>query len=804
MVRISLKNGPNQPNEWSESANIVGRISLVRISLGPSQGGGRFDQFLQIYIYLLSNDNFYSLLDMDEISFMGVNPSKSNNLHVSLAKRTNNQSEAVISFVVNEDGKRKQFELPQLPRTLSTCKPESGKCWTCQDLKIWNLRTLRSWRISFNGLLREKTSNEVSHVVFNFPQCPSLFDITGNSSFGISMACCHYLKKIIFLYLDGHHILERALGLKFGTLMHIHLINKQNIFTQGALITRLGPLGNRLKNCRYVILFNLFDLNNIHILNKQILKFGKTFCTDNYCQSSKLVGGKGSSLAMLKQIKSDVSIFLVPDGFCITVSANNKHVLENEQLKKKIDRISDICCLEKLFKETKLSESLTGEIHQEMVKLFGEKFENMAFGVRSSAIGEDGEEMSAAGQMETILGCRGLEQIFEGIKKCWASCFGFRAVEYRRQNGQPINVGMGVVVQEMVAADTAGVLFTRDPVNGSPAVISIAANYGIGESVVSAMSEPDTIVVKRTYDNKLSLGERTIGKKKLKIIMKENGGVEESQTSEEDTKSCCLDDEEAIKLAEIGILVEQSYGNPRDIEWAISNGSIFLLQARPITNLHNDSEYMLKNEFNSSMFSEHDCATSGNIKEVFPGAQSLLSTAVMHTSVNMLMPMMYGNNIKGTGKIMKILTKYKKGMDISTDARVFDNKDIDKSAILRYRYGTRFSLVSQMLNGYLMVDKAIHLKHDIIKRDTNTLKKHLLIKKTNLSGYESRTCITKCIPWTFNVFSPFQYNYMLIICKYSSPHVSSWRRFCVYFDVVVMILKTGCLAQGELICCFCS
>ncbi|KAG1682231.1 putative phosphotransferase YvkC [Nymphon striatum] len=247
--------------------------------------------------------------------------------------------------------------------------------------------------------------------------------------------------------------------------------------------------------------------------------------SEECCQSSKLVGGKGSSLAIL----------------------------------------------EKLFKESKLSESLIDEIYQKMVNMFGEKFGSMSFSVRSSAIGQ--------------------------------------------QNGQPINVGMGVVVQEMVDADTAGVLFTRDPVNGNPAVISIAANYGIGESVVSAMSEPDTIVVRRTYDNKLVTCNNEV-RNKISVNT-EKGGVEENQTSEEDTKLCCLQEEEAMKLAEIGILVEQSYGNSRDIEWAISKKNIFLLQARPITNLHNDSEYILKNEFNTPIFCEHDCSTSGNIKDTF-------------------------------------------------------------------------------------------------------------------------------------------------------------------------------------------
>ena len=124
---------------------------------------------------------------------------------------------------------------------------------------------------------------------------------------------------------------------------------------------------------------------------------------------------------------------------------------------------------------------------------FGENYTSICFAVRSSALTEDSGEMSSAGQMTTILGVKGLEEISNAVMKCWSSQFSFVAVEYKRGYGQEINSPMAVVIQEMVNSDTAGVIFTCDPITGDERNVYITANYGIGESVVSALAEPDTI-----------------------------------------------------------------------------------------------------------------------------------------------------------------------------------------------------------------------------------------------------------------------------------------------------------------------
>ena len=138
------------------------------------------------------------------------------------------------------------------------------------------------------------------------------------------------------------------------------------------------------------------------------------------------------------------------------------------------------CSIVQSFTEFQLSHELEVEISQELSALFAD-FETRRFAVRSSAIGEDSDELSSAGQNETILGCKGLPSIVKAIQRCWGSLFAALSVEYRRQNGQQIFVPMGVVIQEMVAADSAGVIFSRDPLSGDPSKIIITANYGLGE-----------------------------------------------------------------------------------------------------------------------------------------------------------------------------------------------------------------------------------------------------------------------------------------------------------------------------------
>lgn len=177
--------------------------------------------------------------------------------------------------------------------------------------------------------------------------------------------------------------------------------------------------------------------------------------------------------------------------------------------------------------------------------------------VRSSACAEDSEEASFAGQQETYLGVAGEDEVCARVVDCWASFFTQRALFYRSQKGSLDDIAMAVVVQRMVDAEKAGVLITIDPIQRRRDRMIVEAVFGLGEQVVSGEVTPDHYVVG-------SSGVRT----RERLV---NGGV--------------LDDDELTALAGLGTRLEERFGVPQDVEWAIAGGEIYLLQSRPVTSL---------------------------------------------------------------------------------------------------------------------------------------------------------------------------------------------------------------------------
>jgi phosphohistidine swiveling domain-containing protein len=203
--------------------------------------------------------------------------------------------------------------------------------------------------------------------------------------------------------------------------------------------------------------------------------------------------------------------------------------------------------------------------------------------VRSSATGEDGAEASFAGQQETFLGVVGEDAVLDAIERCWRSLHTERAVAYRKKQGIPdASIAMAVVVQRLVPADAAGVLFTRDPMEPTANRMIVEASYGLGEAVVSGKVTPDRFVLDIIGGE---LVEKHLGRKTVRVV----GDLEEP-VPEELQNGFCLSDADLKQLAELGRQVEAFFGQPRDIEWAIADGRVFLLQARPITTTTDDRE----------------------------------------------------------------------------------------------------------------------------------------------------------------------------------------------------------------------
>ncbi|PZC85674.1 hypothetical protein B5X24_HaOG215944 [Helicoverpa armigera] len=358
------------------------------------------------------------------------------------------------------------------------------------------------------------------------------------------------------------------------------------------------------------------------------------------------VGGKGASLALLASKQKEEG-YRVPPGFCLTTKALDKHLEVNPKLLAAIGEIeaANEDYNEEIFKEKckKASEliattEIKGDVKEEillsMQKLRITSAEQklgseLRFAVRSSAVGEDSEELSAAGQNETILGCISDDDIIQGVQKCWASMFAFTSSYYRRQNGQPCLCGGGVVVQALVTPRAAGVMFTRHPAHGDPSRLLITANYGLGESVVSGAVEPDTIILKRTRDGLLTISKKEVGSKTQRVKT-EGSGIAMEDVPEGERNVACITDAEALKLAKIGVTQEELWGAGRDIEWAVTENEIFLLQARPITSLDRWTEEELLHELDSPIMADDDLTSFGNTGEVLPKPLTAMSYDIVN------------------------------------------------------------------------------------------------------------------------------------------------------------------------------
>lgn len=183
---------------------------------------------------------------------------------------------------------------------------------------------------------------------------------------------------------------------------------------------------------------------------------------------------------------------------------------------------------------------------------------------------------------------------------------------------------MAVVVQKMVEAEAAGVLFSRHPLNGDPSAIVITANYGLGESVVSGSAEPDSFYVKRSFNDHVEYLGSKAGAKKVLIEM-DSESTKEIEVDEDKRKQLCLSQDTVLDLAKLGVVMEKFFGTPRDIEFAVTKDKkIFLLQSRPITSLNNFSDFEIIHENDAAVMGDSDIVTKGNVGEVLQGACSTL------------------------------------------------------------------------------------------------------------------------------------------------------------------------------------
>ena len=442
--------------------------------------------------------------------------------------------------------------------------------------------------------------------------------------------------------------------------------------------------------------------------------------TDAVAKKTSVSGGKGASLAALVLQSASAPLedahFKVPDAVIVTTAAWEHQLSTMADFEAKIGELNaassssssssagggggellEAQCAHFVawFKQAALAAEIVDRLKHQLTATFGAAADSdleqgwsaLRFAVRSSATTiEDSSEMSAAGQMDTFLGVPGsLEVLSRAVIACWASQFSFASVQYKRGYGQwPVAGPMAVVVQRMVACRSSGVLFTAHPVTGDERELLVTANFGLGESVVSAAAEPDTFTLEVEVTANSYQAERRVtgvknkelGRKALVVRMKkkrtsktaENLAEEEDSLKVANLESCgtlseeltggelmqSVSDEDLLRLGRAAVHIAASCGSPRDIEFGFADPikdadddeenddggdggkvdsagkpkphpslQLYVFQSRPITALDsNFTAYEVMHEMDTAHMTEFEIYTRHHVGEIVPGAYS--------------------------------------------------------------------------------------------------------------------------------------------------------------------------------------
>ncbi|BCU71199.1 pyruvate, water dikinase [Stygiolobus caldivivus] len=318
-----------------------------------------------------------------------------------------------------------------------------------------------------------------------------------------------------------------------------------------------------------------------------------------------LAGGKGANLGELIAFG-----IRVPPGFVITSNAY-KYFIEYNKLKEKIKNVLETEPDEEKASEKIKSLILSATVPKDLEETIYGNYDSLSklvgkevlVAVRSSATAEDIAEASFAGQQDTYLNVSRAE-LLDAVKRVWASLYTARAISYRKAKGiDQLNIAMAVVVQKMVNSRSAGVMFTLHPSTGDRNYIVIESSWGLGESVVGGRVTPDEVIIEKSS---LKIVERRLSHKTTKIVYDQSSRQNKTiHLSGEEADTMSLNDDEAIELAKLALKIEEHYGRPMDIEWAIDADlkfpdNVFIVQARPETYWSNKGKEEQKEKKGSS------------------------------------------------------------------------------------------------------------------------------------------------------------------------------------------------------------
>lgn len=299
---------------------------------------------------------------------------------------------------------------------------------------------------------------------------------------------------------------------------------------------------------------------------------------------TELAGGKGASLGEMTQANIPV-----PPGYVVLTAGFDRFLEETDlahEIQAQLDKVNhhEMGTIEEASKTIRaliLNAEMPEDIKQEVLHAFQELNAELV-AVRSSATAEDGANASWAGELDSFLNTT-QETLLENVRRCWASLFTPRAIFYRFEKGfHTGRVSVAVVVQKMVNSEISGIAFSVHPVTEDPNQLIIEAGYGLGEAIVSGSITPDNFVVdKRDW----SLTDSYISEQSRKLIKKAGGGNEWVDVPVEKQEQQKLSNEKVLELSRLVVQIEQHYGFPCDIEWAMEDDELYIVQSRPITTL---------------------------------------------------------------------------------------------------------------------------------------------------------------------------------------------------------------------------
>ncbi|AKG07644.1 phosphoenolpyruvate synthase [Moraxella bovoculi] len=317
----------------------------------------------------------------------------------------------------------------------------------------------------------------------------------------------------------------------------------------------------------------------------------------------EIVGGKNASLGEMISNLANVGVS-VPNGFATTAEAFNRFLNETGLLDKinaelkglDVDDVEKLAEVGAKVRAWVIAQALPKDLEDEIRTAFDALTggQDVAVAVRSSATAEDLPDASFAGQQETFLNIRGIDNVLIAIKEVFASLYNDRAIAYRVHKGfEHAGVALSAGVQRMVRSETgtSGVMFTLDTESGFNDVVFITASYGLGEMVVQGAVNPDEFYLSKKLlaENRPAVVRRNLGSKHIKMVYGDEGTTKRStkivDVEKADRQQFALNTDELTRLAKQALIIEKHYGCPMDIEWAKDGDTneLFIVQARPET-----------------------------------------------------------------------------------------------------------------------------------------------------------------------------------------------------------------------------